>query len=172
MTMLKLGPKFYVNTDEVVLFQTYPSRPARRDKAAAVEAKIYKDATSCDTLRTLVHLRCGLVVGSAIGADALAKRPPIEAPVRHSTRGNALDGASVVTGADDNGAAAITQVEVPVKAPRGRSFPDGAANPNAKPAVAQEQESAEAKADDAKQRKSEADLSLFGRLLGRTDTSR
>lgn len=163
MTLLKLGTKFYVNADEIVALQSYPSRPAQRDKAAAVEAKIYKDATGKDTLRTLVHLRCGMVVGSAIGADALAKRPPIETTVRHSTRGNNLDGAQVVTGADENGAAAITTVEVPVKAPRGQSFKAGAANPNAN-APAPDKPEAPAKPA--------AEPGLFERLLGRTDGPR
>ena len=165
MTMLKLGPKFYVNTEQVVLFQTYPSRPARRDKATAVAAKTYKDATSCDTLRTLVHLRCGMVVGSAIGADALAKRPPIAAPIQHGTRGNNLDGAQVVTGTDENGGAAIAVIEPPPKTPRGRSFKEGAANLNAKPAVAD-------KIADEAEEKPDAEPSLFERLLGRTDGPR
>ena len=167
MTLLKLGAKFYVNADEIVALQSYPSRPAQRDKAAAVEARIYKDATGTDKLRTLVHLRCGMVVGSAIGADALAKRPPIETTVRHTTRGNNLDGAQVVTGpngnADENGGAAIVTIELPTKVARGQSFKSGAANPNAKPVVP---EKAEAPAKPA------AEPGLFERLLGRTDSSR
>ena len=162
MTLLKLGAKFYVNADEIVALQSYPSRPAQRDKAAAVEAKIYKDATGTDKLRTLVHLRCGMVVGSAIGADALAKRPPIETTVRHTTRGNNLDGAQVVTGADENGSAAIVTIELPTKVARGQSFKNGAANPNARPVQSEPDERAPAKPEP----------NLFERLLGRTDGPR
>lgn len=163
MTLLKLGPKFYVNADEIVALQTYPSRPARRDKVAAVEAGVYKDATGTDTLRTLVHLRCGMVVGSAIGADALAKRPPIETTVRHTSRGNNLDGAQVVTGADEKGAAVIATIEPPRKVARGQSFKNGAANPNARPIPPDEP-------DETAPEKAEPNL--FERLLGRTDAPR
>lgn len=162
MTLLKLGAKFYVNADEIVALQSYPSRPAQRDKVAAVEAKIYKDATGTDKLRTLVHLRCGMVVGSAIGADALAKRPPIETTVRHTTRGNNLDGAQVVTGPDEKGEAAIVTIELPTKVARGQSFKTGAANPNARPVQPEPDETVPPKNEP----------NLFERLLGRTDGPR
>ncbi len=102
MTLLRVGTGIYVAADEVVLLQTYPSRPSRRDKQSAEQAGLYKDATTGgkkrEPLRTLVHLRSGLIVGSAIGADALANRSPISAPVRASTRRNNIRDAEIVTG--------------------------------------------------------------------------
>lgn len=100
MTLLKVGTGIYVSADEIVLLQTFPSRPARRDKQAAELAHLYKDATTSGTrrepLKTLVHLRCGLVVGSALTADTLAQRSPISAPVKSSTRRNNIEGARVL----------------------------------------------------------------------------
>lgn len=100
MTLLRVGTGIYVAADDIVLLQTYPSRPSRRDKQTAEAAGLYKDATTSgkkrEPLRTLVHLGCGLVVGSAIGADALANRSPISAPVKRSTRRNDIEGAQIV----------------------------------------------------------------------------
>lgn len=100
MTLLKVGYGLYVSADEVVLLQTFPSRPSRRDKQAAESAGLYKDGTSSgkrrDPLKTLVHLRCGLVVGSPLTIDALANRSPISAPIKAGTRRNNLENAHVI----------------------------------------------------------------------------
>lgn len=102
MTLLKVGTGVYVCADEIVLLQAFPSRPARRDKQAAENAGQYKDATTSgsrrEPLRTLVHLRCGLLVGSPITADALAKRSPVSSPVKMTTRRNNLDHAQILDG--------------------------------------------------------------------------
>lgn len=103
MTLLKVGFGLYVSADEIVLLQTFPSRPSRRDKQAAESAGLYKDGTSSgkhrDPLKTLVHLRCGLVVGSPITIDALAYRSPVSAPVKSGSRRNNLENAQVVASA-------------------------------------------------------------------------
>lgn len=102
MTLLKVGSGVYVSVDEIVLLQTFPSRPSRRDKHAAESAGVYRDATTGtakrEPLRTLVHLRCGLVIGSPLTPDALARRSPVSSPVKMSTRRNNLEGARIVTG--------------------------------------------------------------------------
>lgn len=168
MTLLKVGVGFYVPTDEIVLLQSYPTRPARRDKQAAKEAGSYKDATTTgkrpETLRTLVHLRCGIIVGSPIGADALAKRPALETPVKHSTRNNNLEGAHIEDG--QNGIAPISPKP---NAPRGRSFPDGETNPNSRPSAANTDDAA---TSDGKDGDKSGEPNLFSRLLGHTGSSR
>lgn len=102
MVLLKVGTGVYVCADEIVLLQSFPSRPARRDKQAAESAGQYKDATTAgsrrEPLRTLVHLRCGLLVGSPITADALAKRSPVSSPIKMTTRRNNLEHAQIVDG--------------------------------------------------------------------------
>ena len=169
MILLKLGIGFYVPTDEIVLLQSYPSRPAKRDKEAARLAGDYKDATTGgkkrETLRTLVHLRCGIIVGSPIGADALAKRPALETPVKHSTRNNNLENAHIEDG-QSNGQNGIAPISPQPRAPRGRSFPDGEANPNARPTVEAEEIA------EPEEEKGETKRFDFGRLLGRTDGPR
>ena len=174
MTLLKVGVGFYVPTDEIVLLQAYPTRPARRDKQAAKEAGCYKDATTTgkrpETLRTLVHLRCGLIIGSPIGADALAKRPALETPVRHSTRQNNLEGAHIEDG-QSNDQNAVAAAPPKANAPRGRKFPDGAANPNARP-PAEEGDGGDAATPGEAAPDRSSDQSLFSRLLGRTDGPR
>ena len=174
MTLLKVGVGFYVPTDEIVLLQAYPTRPARRDKQAAKEAGCYKDATTTgkrpETLRTLVHLRCGLIIGSPIGADALAKRPALETPVRHSTRQNNLEGAHIEDGQGNdqsNDQSALAAAPPKANAPRGRKFPDGEANPKAR-SNAEESDTGDAATPGDRS----SDQSLFSRLLGRTDGPR
>ena len=167
MTFLKLGVGFWVTVDQVVLLQSYPSRPARRDKQAAEGAGLYKDATNGgkkrETLRTLVHLKCGMLVGSPIGADALANRPPVETAAKLSSRRNNLENAQIV---GEDGAAPIERA---ARAPRGRSFANGEANPNALPTELAPVEPT----SDAQPANAEAERNgLFGRLLGRTDAPR
>ena len=174
MTLLKLGVGFYVPTDEIVLLQSYPSRPAKRDKEAARLAGDYKDATTGgkkrETLRTLVHLRCGIIVGSPIGADALAKRPALETPVKHSTRNNNLENAHIEDG-QNNGQNAIAPISPKPKAPRGRGFPDGQANPNARPTIDEDEDETPATSKDPNGDESDKP-NLFSRLLGHTGSSR
>ena len=122
-----------------------PSRPAQRDKAAAVAEGIYKDATGQGHP---AHARASaLRHGRRFGHRC---RCPRQTPAHrndgeaHHARQQPRRRSAVVTGPDENGAAAITTIEVPVKAPRGQSFKSGAANPNAKP-VAPEKAEAPAK---------------------------
>ena len=131
MTLLKVGSGIYVPADEIVLLEQYPSRPAVRAKQAAEAAQLYVDATTSgkkrEKLRTLIRLRCGLVIGSPVGPDALAKRPPLETPVKLTTRGNNLDGACVATSdgspaASGVAVAASFPIEHAAPAPGGRPF--------------------------------------------------
>ena len=175
MTLFKVGVGIYVTADEIVMLQTYPSRPARRDKQAAEAAGLYKDATTTgkkrETLRTLVHLRCGLLVGSPVGADALAARPAMETPAKLTSRRNNLENAQVVNGDNgaDNGQLNGTPIERPQNAPRGQKFGDGGANPNGTDRAAPVEP---VEAPPQVQGEEAEPSGLFARLLGRTDTPR
>ena len=175
MTLFKVGVGIYVAADEIVLLQSYPTRPARRDKQAAEAAGLYKDATttgkSRDKLRTLVHLRCGIIIGSPTGPDALANRPALETPVKLSTRRNNLENAQIVSADNGNGKGAATApIERAQRAPRGQSFDLGAANPNGHPDA---DDPPPAPTPDAPNPGDGAEgASLFARLLGRTEGPR
>lgn len=123
MTLLKVGYALYVCADEIVLLQSFPSRPSRRDKQAAESAGLYKDGTSSgkrrDPLKTLVHLRCGLVVGSPITIDALAHRSPISAPIKSGSRRNNLEGAQILAPGAAPNPAIETTPPAPHIPPRG-----------------------------------------------------
>lgn len=93
MKLLRVGIGMWVNADDVMLVQTFDTRPAARERARAEAAHQFYDATGGakkrQTCRSLVTLRNGVVIASPVHAETLTLRPIVEAPVTASTRRSA-----------------------------------------------------------------------------------
>lgn len=93
MRLLRVGIGMWVNADDVMLVQSFDTRPAARERTRAENAGQFYDATGGakkrQTCRSLVTLRNGVVIASPVHAETLTLRPIVEAPVTASTRRSA-----------------------------------------------------------------------------------
>ena len=93
MKALRVGREFYVNADDIEIIQPWPSRPATRERRAAMEAGHYYDATGGKRILSVVTLRSGWVVATSLTPTRLIQRPLIAAPERASFERNGAGGA-------------------------------------------------------------------------------
>ena len=93
MKALRVGRDFYVNADDIQIIQPWPSRPAARERRAAMEAGNYYDATGGKRILSVVTLRSGWVVATGLTPTRLIQRPLIAAPERDSFQREGSNGA-------------------------------------------------------------------------------
>lgn len=93
MKALRVGRDFYLNADDIQIIQPWPSRPAARERRAAMEAGHYYDATGGKRILSVVTLRSGWVVATGLTPTRLIQRPLIAAPERDSFQRNGSNGA-------------------------------------------------------------------------------
>ena len=93
MKALRVGREFYVNADDIEIIQPWPSRPATRERRAAMAAGHYYDATGGKRILSVVTLRSGWVVATSLTPTRLIQRPLIAAPERDSFQRNGSNGA-------------------------------------------------------------------------------
>lgn len=84
MKALRVGVDFYINADQIEIVQPWPSRPAMRERKAALAAGTYYDATGGRKILSVVTLRSGWVIATPLTPTRLIQRPVIAAPQRDS----------------------------------------------------------------------------------------
>jgi len=93
MKALRVGRDFYLNAEDIQIIQPWPSRPAARERKAAIEAGHYYDATGGKRILSVVTLRSGWVVATGLTPTRLIQRPLIAPPERDSFQRNGSSGA-------------------------------------------------------------------------------
>ena len=74
MNALRVGNDYWINADDIVIVQPWPSRKATRERERAESGQGFYDATVRQPIRSLVTLQSGWVVASPLHPRALVRR--------------------------------------------------------------------------------------------------
>lgn len=79
MNALRVGNDYWINADEIVIVQPWPSRKASRERERAEAAQAFYDATVRQPIRSLATLQNGWVIASPLHPRALVRRRVVAA---------------------------------------------------------------------------------------------